>query len=61
MGLHSSCPVIAQLGDFSQVEAAYQKTLAEVEAGSMTAEQFSQLQQDLAEFFTDLGLYDAAR
>lgn len=52
-----------QLGDFAQVESAYLKALEELTApqDSTQREERTRLKQDLAEFFMDLGLFDAAR
>ncbi len=50
-----------QLGDFSQVELAYLGELGKLTKAQLATDDNLKLQQMLAEFFVDLGLYDGAR
>ena len=63
MGLYVASLHFQQLGDFAQVEAAYLKPLGQLNNPQTETEieERTHLTQDLAEFFMDLGLLDAAR
>ena len=50
-----------QLGDFSQVEEAYMGELAKLSEADMSLDRFVKLQQMLADFMVELGLYAPAR
>ena len=56
-----SFPFLGQLGDFSQVEEAYMGELAKLSEADMSLDRFVKLQQMLADFMVELGLYAPAR
>lgn len=55
------CGVLFKVGEFTLVETAYMAALKHLPDAFKDEEQHLQLLFDLAEFFTDLGLYSAAR